>query len=138
MHVSALAGSAPSLPSLSCSPKKRVSVQSCAIDVSSSSRGVVIANSLMSVCITPDGAIHFPCFRAAVRSEKPMSHTGSPPDPGLQRSRVSIAVYLDLVECVGDLAQVVCGEFDAGPAQVLFEPMQLGRSRDRHDPRLLG
>jgi len=36
-----------------------------------------------------------------------MSRPGSPPDPGLQCSRVSIAVYLDLVEYVGDLAQVV-------------------------------
>ena len=67
-----------------------------------------------------------------------VSRPGSPPDPGLQCSRVSIAVYLDLVECVGDLAQVVCGEFDGGPAQVLLEPVQLGRSRDRHDPRLMG
>ena len=67
-----------------------------------------------------------------------VSRPGSPPDPGLQCSRVSIAVYLDLVECVGDLAQVVCGEFDGDPAQVLFEPVQLGRSRDRHDPRPLG
>jgi hypothetical protein len=46
-----------------------------------------------------------------------VSRPGSPPDPGLQCSRVSIAVYLDLVECVGDLAQVVCGELDGGPEQ---------------------
>jgi hypothetical protein len=65
-----------------------------------------------------------------------VSRPGSPPDPGLQCSRVSIAVYLNLVEYVGDLAQLVCGEFDGGPTQVLLEPLQLGRSRDRHDPRL--
>jgi hypothetical protein len=45
-RASAVVGSAPSMPSSSCSPKKRASVQSCAIDVPSSSRGVIIANSL--------------------------------------------------------------------------------------------
>jgi len=61
-RVSAVADSAPSLPSPSCSPKKPASVRSCAIEVSSSSRGVIIiVNSFMSVCVSISiGPVRFP------------------------------------------------------------------------------
>jgi hypothetical protein len=52
-------------------------------------------------------------------------------------SRPPRALYLDLGNCFLDLEQIVVGEFDVQRSHILLDPVQLARTRDGHDPRLL-
>ena len=58
-------------------------------------------------------------------------------DSLLQMRRVSIALYCDLRDSCGDIAEIALGQFDVRCAKILFKSMQLGSSRNRNDPRFL-
>lgn len=51
--------------------------------------------------------------------------------------RVTVTHNFNLRECVPDAPQIVGGKLNGSRSDVLFQPMQLRRSRNRDDPRLL-
>src|SRR5580658_4407058 len=55
----------------------------------------------------------------------------------LQLFRVASALHRDLCGCGPQFAEFVWRKLDIDRADVFFEPMQLGRAWDWHDPRLL-
>jgi hypothetical protein len=59
-------------------------------------------------------------------------------DELLQVCRVTVTHNLNLGECVRYFVQIVGGKLYGSRPNVLFEPMQLRRSRNRDDPGLLG
>jgi hypothetical protein len=50
---------------------------------------------------------------------------------------IAIALHLDLREGLVDPVETLAGQFHARRAEILFQPMQLGGSWDRHDSRAL-
>ena len=58
-------------------------------------------------------------------------------DVGLQVRRVTISLHLDLGERIGDALQVLSRELNLRRAKVLFEPVELGRTGNGNNPRLL-
>src|SRR6266542_1286207 len=59
-------------------------------------------------------------------------------DALLQVFRITRPMYRYFRGSAVDPAKIVSRQLDRPRADVLFEPMQLGRAGNRHDPRLLG
>ena len=78
---------------------------------------------------------------------EPRSHRGNPlsdlsehsaPHALLQVRRIALTDDLDLAQRRFDGAEVGGVQYQSGRAEVFLQPMQLGGTGDRHDPRLLG
>ena len=62
---------------------------------------------------------------------------GSPARDSEEVRGIPLALDGDRIRLARDFREVIGGQFDAGPAEVLFEPVGLGGAGDRHDPGLL-
>jgi hypothetical protein len=60
-----------------------------------------------------------------------------PADQLLHLLGVSCSLNGYLRQDVANFPEIICGEHDIGRANILFETMHLGRSRNGDDPRLL-
>src|SRR5882762_6631579 len=80
----------------------------------------------------PEFATHQPGSQNANSHVVPLSV-----DQFLQFFRVPFPLHGDLRRRVVDLAEIVGRKFDGTASDVLFQTMQLRRTRDRDDPRLL-
>src|SRR6266436_774721 len=77
-----------------------------------------------------------PCSPTAERAPR-LASSRSPTTHSQHAFRITITLHCDFRGRTVDFAQVVWREFDCERAIVLVEARQLGRARDRNNPRLL-
>ena len=64
-----------------------------------------------------------------------ISPRGSAADKGKKMRRIPLTFDRDRSRSALDLCEVIGSQLDVGRAEILLEPVELGRAGDRHDPR---